>query len=202
VIKKADIVENYKIMKQYVYVIRCHEYVKIGTTNDTHKRFKDFKTSSPFHIDLICLIEFDSKAEGFEAEGHLQYMFKKHRVSGEWFFDVPEILKYIEAKYSKKASFDIRTIQENPNCNKHKEQKPIYSDLVHESLIMTHKTLWDAYELSEQKYEQLLRFYNEKNYVLLNNKKPFMHRYFWHIFIFFASINISLIINILIKHYQ
>ena len=69
-------------MTQYLYIIRCREFYKIGVANDVESRLAQLSTGNPFPLEVQVLYEFEN-AEPIERALHQRY--KENRVRGEWF---------------------------------------------------------------------------------------------------------------------
>lgn len=69
-------------MTQYLYIIECQGYYKIGVANDVVERMKHLQTGNPFLLNLYCAYEFD---KSFEAERALHSNFWKQNTVNEWF---------------------------------------------------------------------------------------------------------------------
>lgn len=65
-----------------VYVVRCGEYYKIGSSVDINRRLNDFRISNPYDIELVIAIVSDF---GIELESQLQNHFKNKKHRGEWY---------------------------------------------------------------------------------------------------------------------
>jgi hypothetical protein len=75
----------------YVYFIKSNDRVKIGKSKDVHERMIQLKTSNPYKLELIGVIE------GYgEKENELHEKFKKYRLHGEWFSLSKEILDFVQ----------------------------------------------------------------------------------------------------------
>lgn len=75
----------------FVYFISDGEFIKIGFANNWVVRRRDLQIANA--RKLIALLVFEG---GFRMEAHLHSLFSAHRVLGEWFRPVPEIMAYIE----------------------------------------------------------------------------------------------------------
>ena len=76
-----------------VYLITCRtlEAVKIGRSDNPHKRLKQIKTGCPFPVALEAILPDGSN----ELQMHRR--FEDGRLAGEWFKLTPEIERLIEA---------------------------------------------------------------------------------------------------------
>jgi hypothetical protein len=79
-----------------IYMIRCHERIKIGfTDNNWASRFRALKTSCPYPITIIAVMPGNRGLELF-----MHRCFKALRVHGEWFEergDLATLIASIEA---------------------------------------------------------------------------------------------------------
>lgn len=67
---------------QYVYLINCGEYSKIGIANDVESRLAQLQTGNPYPLTVLFCFGF-SNAEVVEKAIHQKFFVK--RKSGEWF---------------------------------------------------------------------------------------------------------------------
>jgi hypothetical protein len=65
-------------------------HVKIGYTVDVASRLNSLQTSTAFELRVLAVLK-----GGAETERQLHERFAEHRVRGEWFRLVPEILDYV-----------------------------------------------------------------------------------------------------------
>jgi hypothetical protein len=75
----------------HVYFIRCGDKVKIGYSARPMDRLKALQTAHPEELQILRIMPGDQR-----TETRLHYMFRQHRVRGEWFLLAPEILQYIK----------------------------------------------------------------------------------------------------------
>jgi hypothetical protein len=70
-------------LKGYIYVIKCNEYYKIGSSRDgVEKRLNGMQTGNPYELLIVakyCVTDY------LQAEALLHKYFKDKRVRGEWF---------------------------------------------------------------------------------------------------------------------
>lgn len=70
----------YSMSKQHLYIIRCGDYIKIGSSDNVERRLKDLQGSNPYPLTL----EYYGENEGCDEEfWHDFYKERHHR--GEWF---------------------------------------------------------------------------------------------------------------------
>jgi hypothetical protein len=77
----------------YVYFIRVRGFIKIGWTHNWKSRLINLQSSNPEPIGVLLILR---EGEAFEKELH--NLFAKHRKSGEWFRDHPDIRDFIGAR--------------------------------------------------------------------------------------------------------
>lgn len=72
---------------QYLYVVACEGYVKVGRTNNIRSRLVDFSVGNPFQIRLLAAYGFNGRygATRTEEECHLRLYEAGHHWCGEWF---------------------------------------------------------------------------------------------------------------------
>lgn len=67
---------------QYLYIIKCQEFHKIGIANDVDTRLSQLSTGNPYPLDVVSIYGF-ANAETVERALHQRY--SDVRVRGEWF---------------------------------------------------------------------------------------------------------------------
>ncbi len=67
---------------QYLYIIKCQEFHKIGIANDVDTRLSQLSTGNPYPLDVVSIYGFPN-AETVERALHQRY--SDVRVRGEWF---------------------------------------------------------------------------------------------------------------------
>jgi hypothetical protein len=69
-------------MKKVLYFIGCNDYaVKIGFTEDIHKRLKQLQTGNPYELKLLHLIDdINPQLESFVHE-----FFESKLIKNEWY---------------------------------------------------------------------------------------------------------------------
>jgi hypothetical protein len=73
--------------------------IKIGFTDNIEKRLKELQTANPYKLNLLLCINGNLK-----SEKELHKRFEQHRLNGEWFEPVEEILDYIYSCKFKKVA--------------------------------------------------------------------------------------------------
>jgi hypothetical protein len=66
----------------YVYLIKCHEFYKIGIANDIDARLNSLQCGNPYELELMFAMRYPN-AEDIEEMLHERY--GKKRVFREWF---------------------------------------------------------------------------------------------------------------------
>ena len=72
--------------------------MKIGTACNVERRLKNMQTGSPDILGLWGVIKFQDKSEAKHKEKELHKKFSTHRVKGEWFKPVKEIMTFIDTE--------------------------------------------------------------------------------------------------------
>lgn len=79
---------------QYLYIIKCLDFHKIGIANDVESRLAQLSTGNPYPLEVVVVYAFDN-AEIVERSIHQRYRENKQR--GEWFSLDYEALKNIHS---------------------------------------------------------------------------------------------------------
>ena len=78
---------------EYVYIIKCEAFHKIGWTISIAARLRDLSVGNPFELTLVQLFSFTNARA---VETVLHQAFSSKRVRGEWFtLDSTDINKII-----------------------------------------------------------------------------------------------------------
>lgn len=79
-----------------VYIIRVHDYLKVGYTSDVKRRVAHFRFSCPFEVSLLHCRNYGDNDMARIAESYVLAALKQQGMShrGEWFKD-PEASKKI-----------------------------------------------------------------------------------------------------------
>lgn len=67
---------------QYLYLIKCQQFYKIGVANDVQSRLAQLSTGNPFKLEVLAVYGF-ANAEFVERAIHQR--FANERKRGEWF---------------------------------------------------------------------------------------------------------------------
>jgi len=88
--ERADLLQysEYRSGTNFIYLIRCGDYLKIGIAADLYERLSQLQIGNPLPIHLCCYFE---TANAIEDEKKLHRLFLRHHVRGEW-FKLTEIL--------------------------------------------------------------------------------------------------------------
>jgi hypothetical protein len=98
-----------KCIPGLIYLVKCHEYYKIGLTGDIKSRVSQIQTGNPYPVELI---DHFSSFTARKDEDFLHRLFDNVRVRGEW-FEIPSI--YIERKeiwFKPFESISVKQIQD------------------------------------------------------------------------------------------
>lgn len=76
-----------------VYVIRCGDFYKIGSTSDLNQRLFGLQNGTPYDLEVIHLI-YTLKNGYLEAWLHKHFATQKHR--GEWYRLSSEDIEWIK----------------------------------------------------------------------------------------------------------
>lgn len=66
----------------YIYVVRCHQYYKIGITSILEQRLSSLQCGNPYELEIIYAIHAPYPAY---TEEKLHARFKEYRHFREWF---------------------------------------------------------------------------------------------------------------------
>lgn len=67
---------------QYLYLIKCQQFYKIGIANDVESRLAQLSTGNPFPLEVKAVYGFENSAP---VEASIHQRFSKERRRGEWF---------------------------------------------------------------------------------------------------------------------
>ena len=66
----------------FIYLVKCHDFVKIGIANEVRLRLSSLQTGNPYLLKLVAhRRSFNAASE--EASLHKRY--EQYQVNGEWF---------------------------------------------------------------------------------------------------------------------
>jgi hypothetical protein len=69
-------------MKGFVYLVRCHDFTKIGIADNIKKRLNALRVGNPYPVELLYSIELENV---YKAERYLHERYADCRTRGEWF---------------------------------------------------------------------------------------------------------------------
>lgn len=70
---------------QYLYLIKCQKYYKIGITKDVKGRLTKLQSGNPFDIELVARYEFPDMYSAYRVEQKFHKILNQYHVKGEWF---------------------------------------------------------------------------------------------------------------------
>ncbi len=71
--------------KNYVYIIRAGNFIKIGVTNNIKRRMNQIKPYCPLELSLLRLYGPLTRKEAFNFESYLHTCFMSDKMKNEWF---------------------------------------------------------------------------------------------------------------------
>jgi hypothetical protein len=92
--------QQYDTRDQYIYIIQCEQYVKVGRTLNPESRLLDMQVGNPFPLRLIEVFEDIPNAYAIEYQIHEKLCRYHHH--GEWFECKPKVAISIAKKIIKK----------------------------------------------------------------------------------------------------
>ena len=115
------------MQKEYLYLLECEQYYKIGISNNPKMRFTAIRTANPYEVKpIMCIFTYDRKKTK-QLESMLHSRFKKIQHRNEWFFKSDEIIELINSKIDNKQVFlyeDFRSMYYGVNaCDLNKTLK-------------------------------------------------------------------------------
>lgn len=85
----------------YVYVMKIHDYCKIGRTVDVRRRVSSINTDSPYKVDKYYSTPL--LTDCYVVEEKMHEMLKERHAHGEWFtvayWYATELLEMISKQY-------------------------------------------------------------------------------------------------------
>lgn len=80
--------DRYQPWLEYCYLWACEcpggLFIKIGMTNDPHRRFSEFKTSSPFKYVQAFVCQAPDRELSYALEQEILRTFRAFSTRGEW----------------------------------------------------------------------------------------------------------------------
>ena len=98
---RQDIHWSWSRAKQYVYFVMSDGFIKIGVSAQLRLRLADLQTGNPRPLEVLHTLEGTE-----ETEHILHERFSAHRIQGEWFYPVPELLTLIRESQKSRAARD------------------------------------------------------------------------------------------------
>jgi len=74
---------------QYVYLLKCEKFYKIGYSFNPERRASSIGTATPFEVKLLGFKSYPHEEEARRVERSLHKKYKKYRCKGEWFKNIP-----------------------------------------------------------------------------------------------------------------
>lgn len=102
-------------MPEYLYVLRCGDYMKVGRSNFPHRRARQIAAGNPYEVELVYQAEVRDPGIAL-AEETAHRRLAEHHHRGEWFScpaeiavrevdgAIAEVVAVVKARYSKVAS--------------------------------------------------------------------------------------------------
>jgi predicted GIY-YIG superfamily endonuclease len=94
---------------KFVYVLKCHEYYKIGIATNVKSRLASNQTGNPYPIELVASIEVGEK-DCYIIESYLHQSLKQWNERNEWFRlssaevkAVIDVCKNLESRFGRKS---------------------------------------------------------------------------------------------------
>lgn len=69
---------------EYLYVVKCNDFIKIGASKLVEQRIKRIQTCCPYEIELLKVYSC-KKDEGYPLERFLHSRLREYQERGEWF---------------------------------------------------------------------------------------------------------------------
>lgn len=66
----------------FIYLIECHEFVKVGIADDANSRLVQLQVGCPYELRLLASFPTQHAARD---EARLHGLWKRYEVRGEWF---------------------------------------------------------------------------------------------------------------------
>ena len=93
------------MIREYLYLLECEQYYKIGISNNPKNRFTAIRTANPFEVKpVMCIFTYDrKKTKQLEKMLHSRFKIIQHR--NEWFYKSDEIIELINCKIDNRSVF-------------------------------------------------------------------------------------------------
>lgn len=93
------------MQKEYLYLLECEQYYKIGISNNPKNRFTAIRTANPFEVKpVMCVFTYERKKTK-QLESLLHSRFKRIQHRNEWFFKSDDIIQLINRKIDNSSVF-------------------------------------------------------------------------------------------------
>jgi hypothetical protein len=112
-----------------VYFIRCGDFIKIGFSEQTERRFKSLQTAAAAPLELLGTIHGERELELHRQFAHL-------RSHGEWFRAAPELLAFIT------AHADSMHATRGPGAKALRELQSLRNQYPPDSTLWHHADIW------------------------------------------------------------
>jgi hypothetical protein len=83
-----------------VYFLRCGPFIKIGISDNVHRRLKGMRTDNPFDIEPVGFICCQTYPDAQRLESELHCQFDSERHHREWFRDCDRLRAVIQQRAS------------------------------------------------------------------------------------------------------
>lgn len=95
-----------------IYFLKAHDRLKIGYANDPSQRIPSIKTSSPFELEVLLIIDGN-----YDKERELHQKFQIYRKSGEWFEFSEPIKNFISDNSREDRKYEFGFVSEDFSGN-------------------------------------------------------------------------------------
>ena len=76
----------------WIYLIKCHEFYKVGIADDVKARLSSMQTGCPYPLELI---EAWRSNNASKEEKAIHALLSRYNVRGEWFMLPPELVSQL-----------------------------------------------------------------------------------------------------------
>ena len=106
----------------YIYFIKCCDFVKIGYSSNPKKRLSDMQVGSPYQLKMLCAVPYKGDIEDVKIEEKmLHFEYREFRYRGEWFKVFPKMNKWLNMMNKYNRYFPIKYCTKksyiNSDCN-------------------------------------------------------------------------------------
>jgi hypothetical protein len=71
--------------KEFVYVMECETFIKVGITKNTESRLGTIRACNPYQVDLLLSFAVPLESRAVDIEKAIHTALKKHHHNREWF---------------------------------------------------------------------------------------------------------------------